>query len=246
MTLGKSLPDLSMQIEISPGILSSIKDQKNTGNLQTGALASLKILDGEMKAEMILPGDVCYIPDKGRAVELLIMDGALRNYGKSIMEKEDKEVIQKEKQAQPDFTIAGFPQIRIRNPLFLGREIVKDPPRLGYLLKDEQGKLTLMPDARVFAAYLRIDERLEDSCTRKDFTGFHDRGDSMESNYVLDGTVSEIIHHVKRGRWHYHDRYTGVWDSETNELIPMKWPMGDQYFDILFLSSRRQLRLSFS
>ena len=64
MTLGKSLPDLSMQIEISPGILSSIKDQKNTGNLQTGALASLKILDGEMKAEMILPGDVCYIPDK--------------------------------------------------------------------------------------------------------------------------------------------------------------------------------------
>ena len=80
-----------------------------------------------MKAEMILPGDVCYIPDKGRAVELLIMDGALRNYGKSIMEKEDKEVIQKEKQAQPDFTIAGFPQIRIRNPLFLGREIVGSP-----------------------------------------------------------------------------------------------------------------------
>ena len=68
----------------------------------------------------------------------------------------------------------------------------------------------------------------------------------MESNHVLDGTVSEIIHHVKRGRWHYHDRYTGVWDSETNELIPMKWPMGDQYFDIpLFLSKGDKLRYPF-
>lgn len=246
VTLGKSLPDLSMQIEISPGILSSIKDQKNTGNLQTGALASLKILDGEMKAEMILPGDVCYIPDKGRAVELLIMDGALRNYGKSIMEKEDKEVIQKEKQAQPDFTIAGFPQIRIRNPLFLGREIVKDPPRLGYLLKDEQGKLTLMPDARVFAAYLRIDERLRTPVLEKISPDSMTVETAWNQITFLDGTVSEIIHHVKRGRWHYHDRYTGVWDSETNELIPMKWPMGDQYFDIpLFLSKGDKLRYPF-
>ncbi len=195
---------------------------------------------------MILPGDVCYIPDKGRAVELLIMDGALRNYGKSIMEKEDKEVIQKEKQAQPDFTIAGFPQIRIRNPLFLGREIVKDPPRLGYLLKDEQGKLTLMPDARVFAAYLRIDERLRTPVLEKISPDSMTVETAWNQITFLDGTVSEIIHHVKRGRWHYHDRYTGVWDSETNELIPMKWPMGDQYFDIpLFLSKGDKLRYPF-
>lgn len=103
-----------------------------------------------------------------------------------------------------------------------------------------------MPDARVFAAYLRIDERLRTPVLEKISPDSMTVETAWNQITFLDGTVSEIIHHVKRGRWHYHDRYTGVWDSETNELIPMKWPMGDQYFDIpLFLSKGDKLRYPF-
>lgn len=212
VTMGSLSQDNMVPIEISPGILSRISRKNVLGKYEKGALASLKLVDDMVFAEMILPGDISYITGK-RPVEFLIMDGALNEYFDE--EKRNKQ--------GSEFTVAGFPQLMIRDTDFLDQEVIKKPPHLAYLSKIGM-VLKILPNEVVHAGFLQIDIETQQPAIRKISPEPMQLKTSWNLISFCDGTVSQVVSHVRRGRWHYHDKKTGVLNRENKSTEVVAWP----------------------
>ncbi len=246
VTLGKIQSDSQIQVELSPGILSTIT-YSSAERLVPGALASLKVDQERLVAEMILPGDASYIPVCGRAAELLIMDGSLKHFKQNISTGDGN--IDKAYPQKNDFTVAGFPQIKLKDFAFLKQVITKEPPRLAWIKKAQGTKLYVDKRINVSPAYLKIDEKTQTPILEEQLPE-GTRSTETQWNYVSfkDGTISEIIEHVRRGKWHYHDKRTGIWDEDSEQMRQADWPIGDSRGEIpfdripLFLTRNNRLR----
>ncbi|MDE6517625.1 MAG: hypothetical protein K2L18_07240 [Acetatifactor sp.] len=225
VTLGKKSPDSQMPVEISPGILCTIPCS-DTDCFVPGTLASLKVEQDRLVAEMVLPGDTSYIPADGRPAELLVMDGSLKHFGENIATGDGNT-----DRAQPqknDFTVAGFPQIRLKDFALLKQVVREEPPRLAWIKKDLRSNLYIDKKINVSATYLKIDEKTQNPVLVEQLPE-ETRSIVTQWNYVSfrDGTIGEITAHVRRGKWHYHDKRTGIWDEAAKQMRQTDWPIGD-------------------
>lgn len=211
VTMGSRMKDNTVQIEIAPGILSTISQKNIHGNLEKGALASLRLVDDEIFAEMILPGDISYISEK-RPAELLIMDGALNDYFSP----------QRRNGQNNEFTVAGFPQLMIHDLKALDREVPKRPPHLVYLCKSGT-ELKILPE-KVDAGFLQIEKETLRPIIQKISPEPATLRTSWNRLSFRDGSINEIVSHVRRGRWHYHDKRTGVLNLKEKTLEVTVWP----------------------
>lgn len=230
--LGNRMKTNHIQIEIAPGILSLIKKNAIQEKPMPGALASLRMEGEELKAELLLPGDGSYIPKDGRAVELLVMDGALNGYG-TLMNKKNKEEEEKNKQ-RFDFTVAGFPQLRIKDEEFLEQVITEEPPRLAYLSSNFRGEFCIHKSRHVAAVFLKIDKVSQNPILEKRAPQI--KQIETKWNYISckDGTIGEIIRYVERGRWHYHDQRTGIWQADEEKMVQVNWPDSDSQRGVIY------------
>ena len=55
----------------------------------------------------------------------------------------------------------------------------------------------------------------------------------------MDGTISELIAFVKRGRWHYHDRSTAIYHCDRNYLEAQSLPDGKKYNEIILFPDKK-------
>ena len=225
--------------EIAPGILCNITEFCGETQFDNGTIASLTLMDGKPQIEVILPGDIQYIPDDGRPAELLLMDGALNKYVQTI--DMDTDTARKAKLSfGGHFTVAGFPQLRMQNPNLLDRMIRTEPPRLGMLSKNSQGNAIVKGANNIKAGYLEVSQEnnmpvlnMISPIARTIFT-------SWDQITFKDGKPEEIIEHVKQGVWHYHDRFTSVYKEEEKRMQIKCLPDGENYKEILLFTDEEQ------
>lgn len=221
VTLGEAGDDGRMPVEVAPGIISHIAVQTDA---EPGMLAVLRIEDGALRAESILLGDREYIPEQGRPVELLIMDGTWRK--------------PEEGARRPSkFTIAGLPQVMFQNQFLMEREMKKEPPRFAFLRPVEAKKKAFRVDGSVpvLAGYLRCGQANDAPRIIPVSAPEDARVRSWRQLSYLDGTAEEIYAHAKRGRWYYHERVTGVLDDENRPPRKVFWPKGARFDQIPLL-----------
>lgn len=255
--LGK--PDInkdSVCVEIAPGITCILECSSISGDIQEGSTALLYKDEGNMiRAEVILPGDTCYVPSNGRPVELLLMDGAVRRYyewerGQGKNEIEDsKHVLEILSEEKKHLTVASFSQIMLYNPKALVRMISMPPPRLGYLKPGKYGNQNFYLDEAVpfYAAYLDIDENTDRPILRHIFPKSFEEPTEWSRISFMDDTPDKIRTFTEQGRWHYHDKETAVYDREQRKWERYGLPDGEHYNKIVFFPTTKDtLRLESS
>lgn len=220
VTLGEK-DDGRTPVEIAPGIISHIAAQPD---FEPGMLAVLRIEDGTLRAERVLLGDSEYIPEQGRPVELLIMDGTWRK--------------PEEGSSRPiKFTIAGLPQVMFPDSSLMKREMGKAPPRFAFLRSSGTERKTYHVDdsVPVLAGYLHCEAENAAPCvvpvSAQDESYIH----SWRQLSYLDGTVKKIYAHARRGKWHYHERFTGILYDEQQPPKKVLWPKGSRFDQIPLL-----------
>lgn len=226
----------TVRVEVAPGITSVVDRENIVGRYRQGATARLQIDSGVLKAYVILPGDEEYIPEEGnRVAELLVMDGAAKQYA------EDPDGVN----TKSHFTVASFPQIVLSNPGLLSDLIQSGWPRLGLIHRDGQFSYAQKtPQAHKSACILLTEENqpllrdphspdAEPVCASWSQLSFMD---------ASSGTIAEA---VQNGAWHYHDWTYGVYHAETGKLDVRKLPASStDYRNILvFPDSDNSLRL---
>lgn len=214
-----------IQVEVAPGITSEIPFQNVEGkDYKNGATALLEMVDDTLKAYVVLPSDEDYIPQKGRVVELLIMDGAANSYHAV----PDCAVLEPEGDSGKHFTVAGFPQLVFRNQKLLEQLICHPWPRLAVISKD--GGLSSEEFTNDGGA-----ARIECSgpCERPNLCFLstpEGKERTVEKQWsqisYMDAGSSIIYQSLKEGTWHYHDRTYGVYDSTQDRLNIYDLPSG--------------------
>lgn len=208
-------------VEIAPGIISHIVAQPD---FESGMLAVLRIEDSTLRAESVLLGDREYIPEQGRPVELLIMDGTWRK--------------PEEGSSRPSkFTIAGLPQVMFPDSSLMKREMGKVPPRFAFLRPFGTEKKTYHVDdsVPVLSGYLHCETANAAPCVVPVSAPEESHVRSWWQLSYLDGTVEEIYAHARRGRWYYHERFTGILYDEQQPPKKVLWPKGAQFDQIPLL-----------
>lgn len=254
VTLGKEKgkPPLA---EVAPGIISYLSPNAVQETFGQGTLASLWMEEGNQKARIVLSGDQGYLPESGRPVELLILDGTAKNYKKLQQGKLNPGEVSPEEYKKADeelnkshFTVAGLPQLLVTDRAFLEQQILKHVPRIAYLAMEQKKgyehntTINIQKGKEFYAARLFLDQNGE-----PELHYFYPEEKVEEVQWgdisFMDGTASELITFVKRGRWHYHDRNTAFYDSTNHEIVPEKLPDGENYNEIiLFPNEKKRLR----
>lgn len=188
-----------VRVEIRPGVFC---EAEGIGELDMGSTGLLFLRDKVICVEAITDSDNMF-KKKDRVVELLLKSKRELNYPE-----------------HKHFTVAGLPQVQLSNQR-MGRYLLHvEPPRYGVL--DEQGDVVPTKREPLFG-YLKVeqDDRLNWRIS------LYLRGNRAQ--YVLphkltfmDGSVSQIVNHIRRGRWHYHDSTTVVQqncDGEQQDVI---------------------------
>ena len=177
-------------VEIRPGILCSV--QKGEGIPDEGGIGKLYLNDDILLVDTISDSDRRFC-EPGRTVELLIKSRHALN-----------------DQNDMHFTVAGLPQIQISNQV-LGKALARvNPPRYGTLVNDHE--ISAREDALSYG-YLKV---TVDEAGKRRLSLFRRKHDTPEK-YVqfhrisfLDGNINELLNHIERGRWHYHDLTTFI------------------------------------
>ena len=146
VVLGKPEDGL-VPLEVAPGIMCKIPADAVSGEVQDGAMATVRLDGDQVTAEVCLPSDRRYFPKEGRPAELLPKDGVIGGYME--IQRRAHNAVRREDgaPAQPSFesidgthfTIAGFPQIQIRNPWILDSVMRSKPPRVRGIALDRCG-----------------------------------------------------------------------------------------------------------
>lgn len=230
-----------VRVEVAPGIIYMLERETITGIIQRGAIALLqKDKSGALRAEVILPGDVKYVPPSGRPVELLPMDGVIRRcyeWDRAQVRLEIsngqptlQQVIAAEKS---HFTIAGFPQILLYQPKVLEQMLPIAPPRLSYLKPDPYNNSYTLADVPFSAAKLTIDPTTRQPILHYLYPEKRVCQTDWSQLSFLDNSAEEIAAFVQRGKWHYHDKETAV-RTAARRWYNHALPNGKQYSTMIF------------
>ena len=203
-----------VRAEIRPGIFCLAK--KRNGIFAFGGTGKLFIENDEVCIDAVSDSDSRFsIP--GRTVELLIKSQRVLN--------------------NPDathFTVAGLPQIQLRNQR-LGQQLIQYwPPRYGVM--GENRHVDSCPKNPPFG-YLKITNAggndlislfMWRNTEAERYTPFHKIS-------FYDGSVSNLRSHILRGHWHYHDQTT--WVSQERGDVQYHYSQ-DSNLPVLFAKGR--------
>lgn len=212
-------------VEVAPGILSKICKDNIIGEYHAGAIAQLFLEENQIMARTLLPSDRSYFPQEGRTVELLVMDSAAKQF-------KPQGTLQQET-GQWNFTVASFPQIRIKSP-YIGIFMKMPWPRIGYVTPDRFGWSISDPNAHPFpkAAFLQINP--ENNQPLLHFFGDRQECQSQQWSQLsfMDNSCSVIADTVKKGVWHYHDKCYALSGTDGSWNVK-SLPSGENYQDIV-------------
>lgn len=239
-----------VRAEIAPGIICRLdvnmfRDSLNR-QLRAGDLASLSLdADDGIVGKIVFPSDRNYISEKGRVVELLPMDGAIRHYlaNQRNRARDDwDESMDLLKKKDSHFSVAGFPQIRIRNREELEKAMVEPFPRLRYI-KRRNESFEIVDDVVFTAANLSIDY----NTNQPQLTYFYPEGREEETEWsrisFMDASPYEIRRFAEKGKWNYHDKETIVYSSLKHRFEKRKLPRGKYNNLIVFPDTTGRLRM---
>lgn len=236
--------------EVAPGIISHVPQNALPVSFSQGTLAKLRMEEEELKVKMVLPGDMKYFSESGRPAELLIMDGAAKSYAKLCQAKEEPESLSpsdfkklNDELNKPQFTVAGLPQLLVKDRRFMEKKISEPIPRLAYLVKDSKGEreqdieIHTKEDVAFHAARLSLNQNKEPQLHY-----FYPDEKTVETRWecisFMDGTVTELVRFVSRGRWHYHDRNAALYNFTTHQLNVIPLPDGKKYNEIVLFPDK--------
>ncbi len=235
--------------EVAPGIICYLPLNVVDREVSSGTIALLKMEEKELKAQIVLQGDREYLPQSGRPVELLVMDGTAKNLAKLRQEaaepgKFTREELQdaENELRKPHFTIAGLPQLLLHNRGILEKVITQPIPRLAYLSVNQrqeagQEDMYRIPEGYQFqAARLSLSE---DGLPLLHY--FYPKEQTADVDWgritFMDAAIPELTASVESGQWHYHDRTAGYLD-EKGKLGALPLPDGKAYQEIILFPDR--------
>lgn len=175
-----------MQIEIKPGVFCGAEFSEEIKEGVTGRL----YLKGEsVFVKPISCSDDCFLTE-GRIVELLMLDNA---FGSNMKPEQ--------------FTAAGMPQIKLGNQELAEELRNRRPPRYGKILEG-----SLHAAENVHYGLLKVEAEEGTGKEKIVFYRYCKNQARIFFNRMtfFDAGISEIRKHIKRGQWHYHDRFTKV------------------------------------
>lgn len=231
--------------EVAPGIISHIPQNAVRESFSQGTLAALWLEEEELKVKTVLPGDMEYLPESGRPAELLIMDGTAKNYVKLCQAKEEPERLslsecQKTNKEldKNQFTVAGLPQLLVTDRKLMEKMISEPLPRLAYIVKGQKGEseqgveIHIKEDAVFHVARISVNQS-----KKPELHYFYPDEKTIEARWeyisFMDGTITELVRFISRGRWHYHDRNAAFYNCQTHQLDVIPLPDGERYDEIL-------------
>lgn len=249
VVLGKPHKGL-IPLEVAPGILCQIPEDTVIGEVQNGATATVRLVDEEVRVEVSLPSDRRYFPKGGRPAELLPKDDTIAKYN---------DITRRRAFADPDhlaslptldsiegnhFTVAGFPQIQIRNSKILDSVMQSEPPRVIWINSDVLNVYQTGPCYRAVRLLIQGEipvpyYRCLPPCERTEL-------ESSEWNRISfrDDVPHVIAASLRAGRWHYHDKETAVYKADRNYLSKrtlQKYPNFEN--SVFFLNEDHNLRV---
>ncbi len=177
-------------VEIRPGILCLA--QKGKGLPDEGGIGKLYLKEGKLLVDTVSDSDKQFC-EPGRTVELLLKSRRALNDPQDM-----------------HFTIAGLPQIQLSNQM-LGKELARiSPPRYGTLI--DHHEISRCEDVLLYG-YLKVSA---DTAGKRRLSLFKRKHDIPEKFIpfhritFFDGNINELLNHIERGGWHYHDRTTCI------------------------------------
>lgn len=219
-----------VEVEVAPGILSKIAKENIEGENHKGSIAQLIIEGEELKARVLLASDQTYVTEVGRAVELLVMDDAAKQF--------QPDAVNENKRIKHDFTVAGFPQLQLKS-YFLERMMHRAWPRVGFVRREGDTLSVYEPNSKngAAAASIRIDAE-----TGRPSLYFFEMGRTIRSDWsklsFMDGDCAAIAEMVKKGVWHYHDKcYARIGPDGGWAVEPL--PDGSDYREIVVFPDKR-------
>lgn len=242
-----------VRVEIAPGIICRLdvnvfKDSSKR-QLRVGDLASLSLnADDGIVGQIVFPSDRNYISEKGRVVELLPMDGPIRHYlanWRNLTKGDWDERKDQLKNDDSHFSIAGFPQIRVKNRKELEKAMKEPFPRLRWIRR-KKDSFEIVNDAEFTAANLSIDH----STNQPKLTYFYPEKKEEETEWsrisYMDASPYEIRRFAEKGKWNYHDKETIIYNS-LKSRFEKKWlPRGKFNNLVVFPDTAGSLRMKLS
>lgn len=224
-----------VEVEVAPGILSKIAKENIEGENHKGSIAQLIIEGEELKARVLLASDQTYVTELGRAVELLVMDDAAKQF--------QPDAVNENKRIKHDFTVASFPQLQLKSN-FLEQMMHRAWPRVGFVRREGDTLSVYEPDSKngAAAAAIRIDAE-----TNRPSLYFFETRRTIQSDWsklsFMDGDCAAIAEAVKKSVWHYHDKcYAQIGPDGEWAVKPL--PDGSDYQEIVvFPDKRNRLRI---
>ena len=200
--------------EPRPGVLARLS--VGTRIPQRGSICKLRVTDTGHELDLVIPGDLSYVPGTGRSAHLLLKDDALRLRGGP--------------NSSGGFTVAGFPDVEIRDNHAAQRASYQRPPRLGIVRRGAAGGLEIDIQQTVRAGRL-----LPTPPHVRPFGSGRAPDLDWPKLSFLDDKPEVLRAHTRRGAWHYHDRVTGYWRSrefkDEDLPNPAKSSDGPLFFD---------------
>lgn len=240
---GKQRIDKSRKVfaEILPGIICDITTECTGLSIMDGTLARLSVENDQLCIRIVLFGDTQYFSEQKRPVELLIMDDRLNHYSRGVDEANSAKEDGEDKGSH--FTVANFPQILFKNRALMDRLIREAPPRIGVVGVNTHMELEVDANEHFEVGYLDIQQK-------SFFPLLHIIKPEEQSSIGMwdqmtfkDGTVSEIVNDVHEGKWHYHDRYTGLYMENAKSVVRCMVSKGENFNNIVtFYAPGRRLR----
>lgn len=229
--------------EIFPGIVFQLPASQDELTIHNGTIATLQLVDDEIRSTVVLPSDEHYIPEwDTKPIELLIMDGVLNHYSPDNeennenheeIEESENNTIQKRRGYGAHFTVAGFPQLRLKKRSLLEKLVRQEPPRIASIRKSAERFILDLPDPASLAGYLTISDETQMPTVRLIFPEEKKICSSWSQLSFKDGSIDQIAEYVRHGAWHCHDQFTGVYSDEEGKMIPRQLSDGRNYQDIL-------------
>lgn len=239
-----------VRAEIAPGIICRLdvnmfKDSLNR-QLRAGDLASLSLkANDEIVGKIVFPSDRNYISEKGRVVELLPMDGAIRHYlanWRNLSRDDWNESKDQLKKDDSHFSVASFPQIRVKNRKELEKAMMEPFPRLR-CIRRKNDSFEIVNDTVFTAANLIIDY----NTNQPKLAYFYPEKKEEETEWskisYMDASPYEIRRFAEKGKWNYHDKETIVYNMLKNKFEKMRLPKGKYNNLVVFPDTTGRLRM---
>ncbi len=242
-------------IEIAPGIICQIDRSSFPSNQQDsieyGAITSLSFdknapAEERIVSKIVFPSDYDYFSEQGRAVELLPMDGAIKDYlqwhnrqhGSLDNQTELIQVLEKNSR---HFSVAGFPQLTVFNPIELKEILMESIPRVRFIRRNVK-RLIIDKNAQFNVAIIDIDETTNQPVIKYLSPSQKLTNSEWSQISFMDDTPSNIRVFAENGKWHYHDKETVVFNDKKKTFYKAALPEGNYRNIVTFPDNNGRLR----